>query len=225
VLDAEAACHTALRTLGTSRYRLALAAGTAPSRVVEGTYVEQYHATRRYVEVITPLLDRRVRDDLRAALFRYYAEEIGHEEYELKTCVELGLDDAAVRGSVPLPMWTAFIEVLSAVADAEPVSLLTCLIATEGMPSSRLPVNELFEEHGLLGDVDPTEHEAVNEELDHITLARRMLRLVPRVTPDEQRRALDRLALVVEAGVAAWDALYDYYGDPGTPRYREAAYR
>lgn len=220
ILDAEHATHAALRAFGTTRYHARLLGADVPVRLAEGTYIEQYHAARRYEDVITPLLNQRFHDALRDALYRYYAEEFGHEVYELKTCTDLGLDADAVRTAMPIPLWTAFLDVLSDLAGTEPVSLFACLIATEGMPSSKASVTDMFEERGLLAGIEADEHDHINDELDHITLARRLGRLLPSVTPEDQARAMDRLMLVIETGARGWNMVHDYYADPATPRCR-----
>jgi hypothetical protein len=49
------------------------------SPLVAGPFIEQYHVTRRFVEIVAPLLSRRLSAPLRQMMFRYFGEEVGHE--------------------------------------------------------------------------------------------------------------------------------------------------
>jgi hypothetical protein len=221
MLEAEALAVRALRRLGPSRYHQALLTGAPPQRLAIGTYVEQYHITRRFVEIILPVLGKRLRAPLRDRLFAYYAEEVGHETFEMDTCLALGLGRDAVTSAVPLPAFTAYIDVFAHVAEVDPIGFLASVMVTEGLPGTRTPVNDLLEAAGALDGTPAAEvmrrHEEVNVELDHTTLARRLLAEVPAITPATQMRALDHMLLLLELNFRAWEELFVYYTDMTLP--------
>jgi len=221
MLDGEALSVRALRRLGRSHYHEALLGEAPPRRLAMGTYVEQYHTTRRFVEIILPMLGKRLRSSLRDGLFSYYAEEVGHEAFELDTCLALGLDRDAVVSAVPLPAFTAYLDVFAHVAEVDPVGFLVSVMVTEGLPGTRTPVNDLLEAAGALDGTPAAEimrrHEEVNVELDHTTLARRLLAAVNSVAPATQRRALDHMLLLLELNFRAWEDLHRYYTNAAVP--------
>ena len=226
MLEGEALAVRALRRLGPSRYHQALLTGAPPQRLAIGTYVEQYHITRRFVEIILPVLGKRLRTPLRDQLFSYYAEEVGHETFEMDTCLALGLGEDAITGAVPLPAFTAYIDVFAHVAEVDPIGFLTSVMVTEGLPGTRTPVNDLLEAAGALDGTPAAEvmrrHEEVNLELDHTTLARRLLAEVPVISPAAQMRALDHMLLLLELNFRAWEELYMYYTDMTMPALHRA---
>jgi hypothetical protein len=220
-LDAELLSVRALRLLGRSRYHETLASGRLPPRLAAGIYVEQYQITRRFVEIIIPMLAKRLRTPLRDRMFGYYAEEIGHEIFELETCIALGLDQNAVQAATPLPAWTAYLDVFAYVAETDPIGLLVSVMVTEGLPGTRTPVNDLLVAAGAFDGTAAAEvmrrHEEVNVELDHTTLARRLLATVPAVPPSAQHRALDHMLVLLELNFRAWEDLHWYYTLPDLP--------
>ena len=80
------------------------------SPLVAGPFIEQYHVTRRFVEIIAPLLSKRLAAPLRKMMFRYYSEEVGHEALESTTCEALGVSQPALDRTLPLPLHFAFVD-------------------------------------------------------------------------------------------------------------------
>ncbi|HEY0166887.1 MAG TPA: iron-containing redox enzyme family protein [Jatrophihabitans sp.] len=216
-----------LRVLGPSSYHRTLGSGAPsdgdrPDRLALGTYLEQYLITRRFVEIILPLLAKRLRPELRDSLFRYYAEEVGHEVFELQTCLALGLTESEVVLATALPAWVTYLDVFARIAATDPVGFLASVMVTEGLPGTRTPVNDLLEQAGALAGTDAAQvmrqHEEVNVELDHTTMARRLLAQVPVVSPAGQRRAMDHLLFLLELNFRAWEELHWYYTDAANDR-------
>lgn len=213
LLDAERYAADALHTLGESTYQRAIAAGENILRLAQGTYLQQYAVTRRFTEVITPLMGTRLRSPLRESVFQYYAEEDGHEAHELEACKRVGIDERHVKQALPLPLFLAHVEALTHVASVEPVGFILCMMLAEGLPGTRQPVNGYFMTHGLVPEEDETairRHAVIDETLDHSTLARRMILTVPSVHPDAAARGLDHLRFMLELNHRAWEMLYDY---------------
>jgi hypothetical protein len=221
MIEAEHLALELLAVLGPSRYQRALEEGRAVRRLAEGTYLHQYYVSRRFVEVITPMMLKRLRAPLRAKVFEYFGEELGHEELELAACRSVGLDPAAVEAALPLPFFAVYLEVFTALAEVDPIGFLLSILVTEGLPGTHTPVNEAFEKHGIVTAAEAGEaihqHEQLNLTLDHSTMARRLILEVPSVSPAEQRIALDHFAFLLELNNRAWNMLYDYYVDEALP--------
>jgi hypothetical protein len=108
----ERVLSTAATKLGTPHYLVAIAnhQANAISPLIQGIYVEQFHVTYRFVEIIGPLFAKRLKSELRSRIFNYFHEEYGHEHYELETCKALGLDPENVKRAIPLPMSTLYVD-------------------------------------------------------------------------------------------------------------------
>lgn len=224
MLHGERLALDALGVLGPSRYHRALLDRSHPRQLAVGTYVEQFHTTRRFVEIIVPALSKRLTDPLRSQMFDYYAEEIGHEIFELDTCVALGLDRDRVMASTPLAGWTTYLDVFCDISETDPIGFLASVMVTEGLPGTSTPVNELLARAGAMEDTSALEvmrqHEEVNIELDHTTLARRFLSDVAVIYPESAVRALDHMLMLLELNYRAWDELLDFYTGSGLPPQR-----
>jgi hypothetical protein len=218
-IDAEGLALAALSEMGESRFYATLSNKQPVHRLAHGTYVEQFHLTRRFVEVILPMLAKRLTRPLRTRMFKYYEEEVGHEVFELQACLALGLERVAVERATPLPGWTCYLDMFARVAAIDPVGFLASILITEGLPGTHTPVNDLLEAANALAGTNVLQvmraHEELNVELDHTTLARRFLSEVHAISPLAQRRALDHVLLLVELNFRAWEDLWSYYAKPG----------
>ena len=85
----------------------------------------------------------------------------------------------------------------------------------EGLPGTHTPVNEMLDAAGAFSGTKTTEvmrdHELLNVDLDHTTMARRLLSHVPAVTVGAQHTALRHMMLLLELNFRAWDDLCWYY--------------
>jgi hypothetical protein len=219
LVDAERVASDALGKLGPTRFleEMSAAAGARRRRLAIGCYVEEYHVTCRFVEMITPMMAKRLNADLRKRMFRYFGEEVGHESFELATCRSLGVDPEALTASLPLPLRTAFVDTFTAIAAHDPVGYLISIFVTEGMLGDKSPLGE------LLDDVENTaqdfkkvhvKHETLNIELNHSSLSRLMMRELTRISTHAQERALRSLLYLLELNHRGWDEVCEFYGDP-----------
>lgn len=202
--------------LGTGAFERAwsgLAAADDP--LVIGCHVEEYHVTRRFVEMITPLMAADLDAPLRALIYRYFAEEVGHESFERATCAAFGVEARSLDASCPLPLHLSFVDVFTMLSRRGAVDFLACVSITEGMLGETSPLNERVD--ALMPDDAEARsiyhrHEELNLGFNHASIPRLALALVPVVDVAEQQRALDSLALVFELNFRAWEALLDFYG-------------
>ena len=223
LLEAETLASRALRELGPSRYLTATAGADISERLVKGCYIEEYHVNRRFVEIIVPMLAKRLNHGLRSTLFRYYAEEVGHERFERATCKSLGVDTALLDRSLPLPLHLAYVEVFTHFAETYPIGYLISIFVTEGMPGVSSPINDRL----MARNADNREfrnvadrHDSVNVELHHESLARHMMARIPIVPPATQMRALRHLLELVELNHRTWNNLYDHYAAEDLPLHQ-----
>lgn len=212
MIRAEHAAAAALEELGLSPFHDALLKGQISRDVAAGIYVEQFHLSRRFVEILGPIMCQRLRCGLRELVFQYYAEEVGHESFEKQAALSLGVTEDELNKSLPLPLFAAYIDLLTDMARTNPVSLLVCILVTEGFPGTRTPINDALKRAGLApSDESVTEHENVNVNLHHSTIPRLLLAEIPAIDPASQRTALADLVMMIELNHRAWQMLLGYY--------------
>lgn len=219
LVEAEQVTSDALEKLGPTRFveELSAAVGARRRRLAIGCYVEEYHVTCRFVEMITPMMAKRLSSDLRRRMFRYFGEEVGHESFELATCRSLGVDAEALTASLPLPLRTAFVDTFTAIAAHDPVGYLISIFVTEGMLGDKSPLGELLDDvENAAKDFKKVhvKHEALNIELNHSSLSRLMMRELTRISVHAQERALRSLLYLIELNHRGWDEVCEFYGDP-----------
>jgi hypothetical protein len=212
-LDAERQAASTLEQLGESSFYRVIMQGKITRELAAGVYLEQYHLSARFVEITTPLMRRRLRKSLRELVFRYYSEEVGHEIFEKGAALSVGVSEDEIESSLPMPLFTAYLEVLTDLADVSPIGLLISVLVTEGFPGTHTPINRAFQAAGLGSQNDAVrKHEEVNLDLHHSTIPRLLLSEIPVVTPVVQQKALADLVTILELNYRAWHMLNRYYG-------------
>jgi len=206
-LLAEEVVKDTLLKLGASRY-LQMARWIKDSHhpLIRGTYVEQYHVTRRFVEIVTPLLSMRLAPGLRALMFRYFFEEYGHEKFERDACLALGISEEALEASTPLPLTTAFVDILTLLSGKDPLGFMAAVSATEGLHGQDFKISDLLPLPDELRRAT-SRHDSLNAELNHASIPRLALTQVDMVTADSQVRALNHLVFILELNHLCWDSL------------------
>lgn len=205
----------ALDQMGANTYATAVAACDEINPLVKGLYIEQFHVTDRFVEIIAPLLTKRLKRSVRARLFQYFQEEIGHEAFELATCVALGMNEADVQHSVPLPLTALYIDAYTVIAHRMPVAFFASIMVTEGLRGQHSPVHahiaSLIEAQFKAGDV-VSKHADTNDELNHPSLSRLFLADVPYVSPAELQYSLDAALFLLEVNMRQLESVALFYG-------------
>ncbi|SIT50392.1 conserved hypothetical protein [Paraburkholderia piptadeniae] len=205
----------ALDQLGSNAYASAALACSEITPLVKGLYVEQYHVTDRFVEILGQLLSKRVQRNLRARLFQYFQEEYGHEAFELATCVALGMNETDVRASVPLPLTALYIDAYTVLAHRMPTAFFASIMVTEGLRDQHSPVHAhiaaLVENALHAGDI-AAKHGETNDELNHPSLSRLFLADVPHVTAVEQRYSLEAALFMLEVNMRQLESVAYFYG-------------
>ncbi|MCS3803936.1 hypothetical protein HNO92_003928 [Chromobacterium alkanivorans] len=205
-----------LAELGESRYvsRVNAAdAGFGP--LVQGLFIEQYHVTQRFVEIIAPLMTKRLCSPLKQRVYRYFQEELGHEVYERATCEALGVPPAWLDQALPLPLFQAYVDAFTVLGRYDPIGYLSSIMVTEGMLGVDNPVHERLEslvEFRADYQRVAKRHDDLNLELNHAALSRLFFREISALSPLTQQRALSNLAYLLELNLRAMDQVADFYG-------------
>jgi len=212
--------------MGTPRFLEAVRAPDAPLSLAQGCYLEEYHVTCRFVEILTPMLGKRLREPLRRRMFRYYAEEVGHEAFEMASCRSLGIPDEYILNSRPLPLHVAYVDVFTHLAELSPVGYFVSLFITEGLLGKPSPLEEPMKRLTHQQDTfaeGAGKHAALNEEYNHTSLSRLFMAGVPSVGEQTQALALAYMQLLLELNHRAWDGVLEMYGS-GAPWLKDSAH-
>lgn len=191
----------------------------ANSPLVCGIFIEQYHVNRRFVEIISPLLNKRFTDPLRKRVFQYYREEEGHEEFELKTCLSLGINEIDLINAFPLPLMQAYIDAFTVVADYDPIGFFSSAMITEGMIGDPSSLYDLLER--IMADNHKYQrvaraHDNLNVDLNHAYLSRLFMGDVEVMMQASQQRAIKHVLYLFELNHRSLDQMAKYYSNQQT---------
>jgi hypothetical protein len=207
----------ALRLWGPNPYVTALhELEDANAPIIAGPYIEQYHVTRRFVEIVCPLLSKRLAPPLRAMMFRYFSEEVGHEALESTTCAALGVSERALQLMLPLPLHFAFVDALTVVAETDPIASLASIMVIEGVFGEPPRLSLRLAAVGRMNPSFPEtaqQHEDLNETLNHNSIARDAFEHISAVSPGRQARAMQRVLFLLELNHRAWSGITGFYGE------------
>jgi hypothetical protein len=208
--------RNALTMWGPNRYVTALEELTdSGSPLIAGPYIEQYHVTRRFVEIVAPLLSTRLSVPLRNMMFRYFGEEFGHEALESATCEALGVTKRALDTMLPLPLHFAFVDALTTMADLDPVTSFAAVMVIEGVfgepPKLSLRLQSVGEASPAFRNVSK-EHDELNETLNHNSISRDCFEHISAVNEARQAQAIRRVLFLLELNHRAWDDIANFYG-------------
>lgn len=218
MLAAERYVAECLEAFGDTSLGRRLGTGAVSARFAQALYVEQYHLSGRFVQILAPVLSLEVRKTLRERLLRYHAEEVGHDALEREAALSVGVTPDALSQAVPLPLFSAYLDVLTDLARHNTVGLLASIVVAEGFPGAGNPVNAALERAGLAAEWDRIrEHERLNDQLHHSAVPRLMMSALPAIAPATQLAAFHDLAFVVEINCRAWNMLVSYCDEEPLP--------
>ena len=213
---AEQFALSGLARLGQSRYVAMIndeSTGFGP--LVQGLFIEQYHVTQRFVEIIAPLMTKRTRSPIKQRVYRYFQEELGHEAFEHATCVALGVTPPQLDAALPLPLFQAYVDAFTVLGRYDAIGYMSSIMVTEGMLGVDNPVHHRLEALAS-SRVDyqrvAKRHDDLNVELNHASLSRLFFEEVHAISPQAQQRALANLAFLIELNFRAMDQAADFYG-------------
>lgn len=209
LVEAEAAAEQLMMSLGRSPLLLLLEREVRAHRCAVGIYLHQYFITIRYIEAVMSFLRYRLREPLRKVGIRYLLEEVGHEVHELQACIELGVNENEVAEFAPLPFFSVYPEVLSLIAEEDPLAFCLAVTVAEGLPGAPKPIPSALAARGMTS-TSLRSHQMLDEQLEHALFTRRLLLNVPWVDSDVVRRSFERFLFVVELSQLCWSQLAHY---------------
>lgn len=212
--------RSTLRGWGDNLYVAALdALGDAQAPLIAGPFIEQYHVTRRFVEIIAPLLKKRLSRPLRGLMFQYFSEEVGHEALESTTCEALGVSQRGLDRATPLPLHFAFVDVLTLLAELDPFASFCSIMAIEGVfgepPRVSLRLAAIASANSAFQRV-AGDHDELNDDLNHNSIARDVFEHIVAAPPETQRRVMRRILFLLELNHRAWNDIAVFYGSQET---------
>jgi hypothetical protein len=203
LVEAENRVRALLETIGHGPIETVLQNKAFTEDFGRSVFLHQHRVTERFVESILPLMRRRLNPRFRRLVYRYFDEELGHEEHEKAICRRLGLSDPVIDAFVPLPYFGAYVDMLGYAAEVDPLTFLLSLCAAEGLPGTRKPLPDLLVEAGLT-DLPLSDHTDIDEALNHSVYSRRLFGELDPVSTVQANCALERFVDIVELSQRAW---------------------
>lgn len=203
-----------LEALGEDRFsKLAQAGGAEAGALVQGLFIEQYHVSRRFAEIIAPLMTRRMRLPLKQHVHRYFQDELAREVYGRSVCEALGVPSAWLDQALPLPLFQAYVDAFTVLGRHDPIGYLAALMAFEcglGMKGLEDMGQDGAAEERAVYRPSPPRDEGCQEG-GCAALPQLFFREISLLGASAQRRALGSLAYMMELERRAMDQVADFY--------------
>ena len=180
--------------------------------IAQNWYLNQYFMTKKYIETITPALSLSINNEIKKYLYQYYNEEIGHEKYEYKNCLSLGLSEEIISNSIPIPFYTLFMDILSYISSTNFIGYITAICLTEGLNDNNQSVSNMFFNTPSIGNLLRTvgnDHDELNEEYNHRNIPRFLSSFIDVVSSNEKKQVFNYIRILLEISYRANDALYN----------------
>ncbi|HEY0798076.1 MAG TPA: iron-containing redox enzyme family protein, partial [Candidatus Baltobacteraceae bacterium] len=159
------------------------AAGELPKSALVGWLVEMYHYIHDFPQAIGHAA-RHARGELQVVLDRYAAQERGHEQFVLKTLVNLGMSPEEVETSAPMLSTRLIGFLMRELFELAPWSVLpvAAMIEAQDFEDAQIEAFKvnLCERYGLpVTAFDPYfEHQEIDVSMGHAELLATHLRLI-----------------------------------------------
>lgn len=150
----------------------------AQRTLIQAVYAQEYYVTERFIDLVSNAMSQRLPHPLKKLLRRYYSEEMGHESYELRTCLALGLDEDEIHGSIPTPFAQLLCDTYTWLAGNHIIAYAAAATITEGLPGQPNLINEAVANSGIFAEEvneNSRKHEMLNEKLFHPYISRLLL--------------------------------------------------
>ena len=207
---------------GENKYISSINRQGGPSHpLTAGPFIEQYHVTRRFLEIIAPQLHTRFSPRIRHMFFQYYSEESGHESLESTTCESLGVSLETLSRIKPLPLHYAFVDMLTWLALNDPISSFASIMAIEGVygepPKMSMRLASAVKDKTSFNEIIK-EHDDLNENLNHNSISRDLFEQVKSININQQYQTIRRILFLIELNHRAWSDIEKFYGSQETLR-------
>jgi len=179
--------------------------------LIQAVYAQEYYITDRFVDLVSNAMTLRLSPPLKKLLRRYYSEEMGHESYELRTCIQLGLEEDSIHRSLPVPIAQLLCDMYTYLGGNHVVAYCAAATITEGLPGQPNIINEAVANSGIFDEQaneSSRKHESLNEKLAHPYISRLLLAECGEQSVDTQKTARDCYGLLLEMTWRAWEELH-----------------
>ncbi len=119
-----------------------LASGRYRKEVLQGLFIETYHAVRLCSTHIATAIAHTDSDFRRETLSRYFSEEFSHSPLILKTCKNLGCVTDEVEDSHPIVATRSLIQMLCDIARSDTIGYAAALTLFEAQPNDEIEGKE-----------------------------------------------------------------------------------
>lgn len=189
-------------------------ANSLDKKLIMGLFIEEFHITYRFVEIITPMLSKRLNEHLRSKMFRYFKEEVGHEKLEQKICLSIGLTKKDLYNSCPLPLTQALVDAFTFIANSDPTAFVLSIMLAEGRMGEISPLHDMLDE-AMKDNEDyqkvASAHIDINKNMNHTSLSRIFMSTLPLITPAVQKRAIKYFLYLLELNYRLSEQMVEYY--------------
>ncbi|CDH01568.1 hypothetical protein [Xenorhabdus bovienii] len=201
-----------LNSFGTGRFPAALKTNqhAAQKTLIQAVYAQEYYITERFIDLVSASMALRLPRSLKKLLRRYYSEETGHESYELRTCISLGLKEDDLHEALPPPFAQLVCDIYTWLAGHHIVAYAAAATLTEGLPGQPNIINAAVAASEVLTpDVNESsrKHELLNEKLYHPYISRLLLAECGEQSVETQCIARDSYGLLLEMTWRTWEEL------------------
>lgn len=176
-------------------------------------FLQEYHVTVRFTTCIAPLIAKQLPMGLTRALERYFSEEIGHERFELSNCLRLGLSEAQVLASTPLPLHRVFVDCLIAAASQSPVVCFCSTLFTEGLVGTSTSLLDFVQSSAEADESalkrELSRHVGLNDSLNHRYVGREWMSFVPSIDARLAALTADWVSFLLEFNLRMWSDVAD----------------
>ena len=171
---------------------------------------EYYHVVRAGPGIIAGSLAHAGDRISRAILEQFLASELGHDRLIAAALASVGIAEAEIDRSLPLPETFSIISALQVAADQEPLTFKALVfLMEEASPEFHQAFVSACEYEGLGSAFwkPITEHAGINDEGAHGSISQRLLARVEAVTQEERWVVLKQAMTMIENLVALEHAL------------------
>lgn len=205
-----------LEGFGTARFPAALKTNSHKQQktLIQAVYAQEYYITERFIDLVSNAMALRLPRPLKKQLRRYYSEEMGHESYELRTCISLGLDEEDINNSLPVPFAQLLCDTYTWLAGNHVVAYAAAATITEGLPGQPNIINEAVATSGIFSEEvneSSRKHEILNEKLNHPYISRILLAECGEQSIKTQQTARDFYGFLLEMTWRTWEELEKFH--------------
>lgn len=189
--------------------------GRASKELVIGVTFEYYHITKRAHDCITPAIAKG-HGAMQRGYMEFFHEEYRHDKLLLQSLHALGYTKEQVVNSIPLAYTAALSNQLAKWAHTDLLTFMASLFIWEGTNFESAEYIESLEEYDFPKEFANNQktHSDINIEGEHGNVSREFFSQIAFVSPEDQKRVIQNLRLLVEMRARVETEMYRYYSAP-----------